>query len=194
MTTNTAMLGWLGLAVRCFATGFLAGILATAPVAVSVAAGVFVHPLAGVGVAGVAVAGMVLWRGRSPQTFERWITGPARANVVAWVRYRRRWTRLATACNLVICEGTRMRVPRLVDVWVGHTDDLVIVRMLPGHCPADFDNRADMLARFVGAHDCQVGLAGPGLIALTFHYTDTLTAPVVLSHLDAAIRFGKDAA
>ncbi|MGV9781417.1 hypothetical protein [Nocardia farcinica] len=212
MTTNTTsrtaerdLMDVLGLAVIKLVSGLLtAAFLALSwavlfpmvslPIVAAVAAGVFVHPWAGVGVAGGAVAGMVLWRRRSRETFERWLTARARARALAWVRYRRRWIPLMTACNLVVREGERVMVPRWLEVWIGEADDLVLVRMLPGQCPEDFENRADHLAHAFGADECRVRVDGPGVIELNFRYGDTLSAPVDLPHIDGGLGSTKEAA
>lgn len=212
MTTNTSTrnperdpMDVLGLAVIKLVSGLLtAAFLALSwavlfpmvslPIVAAVAAGVFVHPWAGVGVAGGAVAGMVLWRRRSPETFERWLTARARARALAWVRYRRRWVALMTACNLVVREGERVMVPRWLEVWIGEADDLVLVRMLPGQCPEDFENRVDRLAHAFGADECRVRVDGPGVIELNFRYGDALAAPVDLPHIDGGLGSTKEAA
>ncbi|MBF6356072.1 hypothetical protein IU449_16240 [Nocardia higoensis] len=190
-TTGRDPLDVLGLALLNLVGGILVAVAVTVwwavlfpmvslPIALAVVAGVLVHPLAGAGVAGGAVAGIVLWRVRSPQTFERWITARARARFLALFRYRRRWVRLLTACQLVVLDGDRVRVPRLLEVSIGEADDLVRVRMVPGHRPDDYSDRADQLAHAFGAEECRVRVLGPGLVELNFRYHDALAEPVNL--------------
>jgi len=157
--------------------------MVSVPLVAAMVAGLLVHPLAGVGVVGGWVAGMVLWRVRHPHTFQRWVTDRARARFLAVFRYRRRWVRLLTACHLVVVDGDRVRVPRLLEVRMGEADDLVQVRMLPGHRPDDYSDRADQLAHAFGARECRVKVLGPGLVELNFHYHDALAEPVDLPQI-----------
>jgi len=190
-TTGRDPLDVLGLALLNLAGGFLVAVAVAAwwavlfpmisvPLALAVAAAVWGHPLAGAGLAAGWVVGMVGWRVRSPHTFGRWVTGRARARFLAWFRYRRRWVRLLTACQLVVLDSGRVRVPRLLEVRIGDADDLVQVRMLPGHRPDDYSDRAEQLAHAFGARECRVRVLDPGLIELNFHYHDALAEPVDL--------------
>jgi S-DNA-T family DNA segregation ATPase FtsK/SpoIIIE len=135
-------------------------------------------------VVGVFIAGMVLWRHRSPQTFERWITSPVRARYLAWYRYRRRWTRLMTAAHLTLttADGT-IGVPRLLSVRIGETTDRVRVRMLEGHCPADYENRTTHLAGTFGAHRCDAAIVGPGTVEIVLYQQLSPTAAALLDDL-----------
>lgn len=190
-TTGRDPFDVLGLALLNLAGGVLVAVAVAAwwavlfpmisvPLALAVAAAVWLHPLAGAGVAGGWLVGMVLWRAKHPLTFERWVTARARARFLALFRYRRRWASLLTACHLVIVDGDRVRVPRLLAVWIGDADDLVQVRMLPGHRPDDYSDRAEQLAHAFGARECRVRVLDPGLIELNFHYHDALAEPVDL--------------
>lgn len=154
--------------------------MVTVPFGIAVAAWLLVDWPAGVGMAGGTVAGMVLWRRRSPQTFERWITGRARSRFLAWYRYRRRWATLLTACGLATRDGDRVSVPRLVSVQIGTTTDLVRTRMLPGHCPDSWTNRTDHLTHGFGAQQARIRFAGPGLVEIAFRRSDALADTVVV--------------
>jgi S-DNA-T family DNA segregation ATPase FtsK/SpoIIIE len=154
--------------------------MVSVPAGIAVAAGWFYGWPAGIGVAGGTVAGMVLWRQRSPQTFERWFTGRIRSRFLTWHRYRRRWATLLTACDLSTRDGDRVLVPRLVSVHIGESTDLVRARMLPGHSPDSWTNRRDHLAHGFGAQQAQIRFAGPGLVEIVFRRSDSLADPVVV--------------
>ncbi|UGT54215.1 hypothetical protein [Nocardia asteroides] len=154
--------------------------MVSVPAGITIAAAWFYGWPAGIGVAGGAVVGMVLWRLRSPQTFERWFTGRIRARFLTWHRYRRRWTKLLTACDLAARDGDRVMVPRLVSVQIGDSTDLVRTRMLPGHCPDSWTNRTDHLAHGFGAQQARIRFAGPGLVEIAFRRSDSLSDPVVV--------------
>ncbi|MGF0317516.1 hypothetical protein [Nocardia fluminea] len=154
--------------------------MVSVPAGLSIAAGWIFGWLAGVGVAGVAVAGMVLWRVLSPQTFERWLIGRIRSRFLAWFRYRRRWATMTTACGLSIRDGERVFIPRLVSVEIGESLDTVRARVLPGHCPDTWTHRADHFAHGFGAQKAKVALVGPGLVEITFRRSDSLADPVLV--------------
>ncbi|WP_067833351.1 hypothetical protein [Nocardia lijiangensis] len=150
------------------------------PLALAVIAGAFLGPVAAAVVVGVFAAGMVLWRRRSPETFERWITTRAKHRFLTWLRYRRRWARLMTACHLTVTTDDRTATPRLLAVQIGDSVDRVRVRMLPGHCPADWENRVEHLAHAFGVLECRARIVGPSTVELAFRHQDSLAKPVTL--------------
>ncbi|MFX0579462.1 hypothetical protein [Nocardia nepalensis] len=155
------------------------------PLAVAVAVGVLVGWPVGVVVVGVSAAGIMLWRRSRPEMFERWVTRRARTRFLAWFRYRRRWVRLTKACHLDITREDWTLVPRLISVEIGDTVDRLRVRMLEGHCPADFENRAIHLAHAFGALECRVSIVGPALVELVFRRADSLAETIALPGRDA---------
>ncbi|MEV0343177.1 hypothetical protein AB0H49_29575 [Nocardia sp. NPDC050713] len=204
-TTDTDPFDLLGLAVLNLGGWLITGVgvtmwwavlfpMISIPLALAVTAGIVTGPAAGAVVVGVSAAGMVLWRRRSPETFERWISRRARHRFLSWLRYRRRWTRLMTACHLTVTTDDRTAVPRLLDVVIGDSVDRARVRMLPGHCPADWENRTDHLAHAFGAQDCRVTITGPATVELAFRHGDSLADPIALPHIDGGLDWGKDAA
>ncbi|MFQ6398955.1 hypothetical protein ACLMAJ_36655 [Nocardia sp. KC 131] len=164
------------------------------PLLAAAAVGVVLGWVWGVVVVGVSISGMVLWRRRSPQTFEQWITSRARTRCFTWFRYRRRWAKLLTACNLTIAREDRTFVPRLLSVEIGETVDRLKVRMLEGHCPADWENRTDHLTHAFRAQECRTSIIGPGLVQLVFRRSDSLAETVALPRIDGGQRWGKEAA
>ncbi|WP_156677406.1 hypothetical protein [Nocardia sp. Root136] len=128
----------------------------------------------------MAVAGMVLWRVLSPQTFERWLTGRIRSRWLTWFRYRRRWSAVMDACLLTKKDGDRVSVPRLMGVRIGESLDTVRVKMLPGHAPSDWENRAEHLAHAFGTRHAQVAIVGASLLEVTFRRSDSLAEPIVV--------------
>ncbi|RBO97074.1 hypothetical protein [Nocardia puris] len=192
----------LGLAILNTVTAILVGVLVVArwmvlfpmfslPLGIAVAAGTLLAWWAGVGVAGCSAAGIMLWRRRRPEMFERWVTSRARHRALAWWRYRRRWTRLLSACHLTISGQDRVLVPRLLSVELGTGSDRVRVRMLPGQCPADWENRTDHLAHAFGAAACRATITGPALVELAFRHGDSLVTPVPLRHIAGGLSWEK---
>ncbi|WP_067811533.1 hypothetical protein [Nocardia beijingensis] len=154
------------------------------PLVLVAVAGAFLGPAAALVVAGLSAAGIMLWRIQRPEMFERWVTRRARVRFLTWFRYRRRWARLMTACHLSIDRGDRTFIPRLLGVEIGPATDRVRVRMLDGHCPADFENRVSHLAHAFGALDCRATITGPGTVELAFRRSDSLAATVILPRVD----------
>ncbi|MEU2104302.1 hypothetical protein [Nocardia sp. NPDC019255] len=163
------------------------------PLVLTCVAGAFLGPVAALVVAGLSAAGIILWRLQRPEMFERWVTARARTRLLTWFRYRRRWARLMTACHLSIDRGDRTFIPRLLGVQIGPATDRVRVRMLDGHCPADFENRVSHLAHAFGALDCRATITGPGTVELAFRRSDALAATVILPRVDHWTKGGQAA-
>ncbi|MGY4102875.1 hypothetical protein ACW2Q0_25440 [Nocardia sp. R16R-3T] len=164
------------------------------PLALAVAAGVVLGPVFGVVTLGVFIAGIMLWRWKRPEMFERWVTRRARTRFLAWFRYRRRWARLTQACRLTISREDWTLVPKLVSVEIGDAVDRLRVRMLEGHCPADFENRVEHLAHAFGAQECRAIIVGPGTVELVMRQGDSLAEVIALPRTDGGDSWGKDVA
>ncbi|MFI6047119.1 hypothetical protein ACIA8C_36245 [Nocardia sp. NPDC051321] len=162
--------------------------MVSVPVAGAVAAGLFLGSSWAVVVVGVSIAGMVLWRAKHPETFERWLTGRARARFLRWWRYRLRWDKRLEACKLTVTAETSTFVPRLLLAEIGDGMDWVRVKMLDGQCPADYENRVERLAHTFEALECRATVVGPGVIELGFRYTDALAEPVAMPRIDPGFR------
>ncbi|MFC8046785.1 hypothetical protein [Nocardia sp. NPDC057353] len=162
----------------------------SAPLGFSVLAGVLLGWPVGLGLGLVFTAGIMLWRHRSPEMFERWVTDRVRTRFLTWWRYTRRWRRLLAACNLTLRDGERTFCPRLLSVAVGTSTDVVRVKMLAGQSPADFENRAEHLAHAFGADAARVAITGPATVELSLRYGDTLAQTITLPthrHLPGAL-------
>ncbi|WP_019928107.1 hypothetical protein [Nocardia sp. BMG111209] len=147
------------------------------PVVAVVAAGVvWGWPAAAVAF-GASAAGIVFWRWQRPAMFERWVTGRARTRFLVWWRYRRRWNTHLHACGLTIEHAGIASVPVLQQVTIGVAADVLRVRMLPGQCPADYENRVEHLAHAFGAIECRATITGPALVQLVLRRGDTLAVP-----------------
>ncbi|WP_405148864.1 hypothetical protein OG308_02385 [Nocardia salmonicida] len=155
--------------------------MVSVPAGLSLAAGWWFGWPLGVGVAGVAVAGMVLWRASSPQTFERWLTGRIWSRWMTWFRYRRRWATVMAACQLTKTDNNdRVIVPALAGVRIGESLDVVRAKMLPGHSPSDWENRVEHLAHAFGTRHARAAIVGASLVEITFRRSDSLAEPIVV--------------
>ncbi|WP_040781097.1 hypothetical protein [Nocardia pneumoniae] len=133
------------------------------PIVLAAVAGLFWGPVAALGVVGVSLAGIMLWRQRRPEMFERWVTRRARTRFLTWFRYRRRWAKLMTACHLSIDRNDRTFIPRLLSADIG---------------------RVSHLAHAFGALDCRATITGPGTVELAFRRSDSLADTVILPRVD----------
>ncbi|MFI8975840.1 hypothetical protein ACIGO9_23335 [Nocardia asteroides] len=154
--------------------------MVTVPIGTTVAAWLLLGWPAGIAVAAVMVAAMLAWRRWHRVSYEDWFTQRARARFLAIFRYRRRWAALMTACGLSIVNGDRVLVPRLTEVLIGDTSDIVRARMLPGHCPESWTNRAEHLAHAFGAQNARIRLVGPAQVEILFRRSDALAKTVVV--------------
>ncbi|WP_280356393.1 hypothetical protein [Nocardia otitidiscaviarum] len=96
------------------------------------------------------------------------MTARGRSRLRAWWGYRGRWRQRMRACHLTTGEGGVTAYPVALEVRLGDITDRVVVRMLPGQCPADWENRVDVLADVFGARDCRAWLVGPSRMELVF--------------------------
>ncbi|MFI9506201.1 hypothetical protein [Nocardia sp. NPDC052566] len=163
------------------------------PIGAAVAVGVWLDWRFGVAVVGVFIAGMVLWRQGSPETFERWITSRARTRFLIWWRYRRLWDRRIEACGLTLVRDDAVFVPRLLGVEIAEAVDRLRVKMLPGHCPEDYENRVSRIAHTFGALDCRAVVVAPGVMELVMRQSDSLAHPIAVPRIDTP-RWRKGAA
>jgi DNA segregation ATPase FtsK/SpoIIIE, S-DNA-T family len=111
-----------------------------------------------------------------PAWFARFVSNPARNRWRHWY-YRRHWHAAMTLGGLAPMYRRRVLVPVLLGVRASKSVDLVTVRLATGQAPADFADRADMLAHAFGAELCRVRELGPGMITLEFVRADTLAEP-----------------
>lgn len=154
------------------------------PALVAIVAGtVFGWPI-GVAVAVLGATGLAWFQRSRPALFARWVTDRARSRFLTWWRYRRTWARLMKACHLTVTDETRTRTPKLVAVGIGMATDRVRVRMLEGQCPADYENRVDVIAHAFKADQCHASIVGPATVELVFRHGDTLAETITLPRID----------
>ncbi|MBF6212241.1 hypothetical protein IU433_17505 [Nocardia puris] len=198
LTALAQLLGWLVLTVFAGVWWALLFPMISIPIAATVAAVLTLGWPAGLLTAALGLAAHGTWIALSPDSFRRFVTVRARVRFLRWYRYRRRWTRLMTACKLTDHHpdtGTPC-APRLRTVVIGEHIDRVRVAMLPGQSPEDYHLRTERLAHAFGAHDCRALDAGPAAVELVFRHGDPLAEPVTAKHPRTLPRHlpGKDAA
>jgi DNA segregation ATPase FtsK/SpoIIIE, S-DNA-T family len=94
-----------------------------------------------------------------------------------WV-YGRNWQPAMVMSDLAGSFGGREWLPELRRVRSTQWGDAVLVELLSGQSPQDFERAADPLAHTFGAASCRVRVARPGRVWLHFTRRDPLAAVV----------------
>ena len=119
-------------------------------------------------------AGLGVARRRWPDRFERHVGRRVRAGWRrAWV-YARHWQPAMVLSGLANRFGDREWLPRLRRVRSTRWGDAVLVDLLAGQAPEDFERAADALAHTFGAASCRVRVDRPGRVWLFFGRADCL--------------------
>lgn len=136
---------------------------------------------------GVLVTALV-WRWRWPGSFRRLISGPVWKRWRRWCVYRRPWASNLALHGLTAVLDDRVLVPHLHKVRVGYVCDVLVVRMLPGQTPTDWQRQGEPLAQAFRARAVKVEPLNPGWVQLTVQHTDPLATPIPLpsEHLNVA--------
>ncbi len=95
-----------------------------------------------------------------------------------WSCYQRHWQPAMTMCGLSAEYGDRQYLPAIKRVLSNRFADRVLVVLLAGQAPADFEKQTDALAHTFGARRCAVRVDRPGRVWLDFFRADALTDPI----------------
>jgi len=160
--TNVArLLGWaMGWCVR-HPLGLAAAAALVAAVYVAGLLGVLVMSLA-------AAVALLAWARRAPASFRR-VVGSRWRRV--WV-YRRCWQPAMVTCGLALRLEDREYLPVIRRVVSTECVDRVLVELLSGQAPEDFEARTSQLAHTFEALSCRVMVDRPGRIWLEFTHRD----------------------
>jgi S-DNA-T family DNA segregation ATPase FtsK/SpoIIIE len=122
----------------------------------------------------VALAGLIAWRLVHPGSFRRVLVSRWRAVAV----YRRCWQPAMVTCGLAADVNGREYLPRIRRVRSTACMDRVLVELLSGQAPEDFERCTVQLAHTFKALRCRVIVDRPGRVMVEFTHTDPLTQPV----------------
>ena len=128
------------------------------------------------------------WAALHWSSFERVIRFPAVSAWRRWFVYERRWHATMAVCGLAILYGDLEYVPSLRQVRSTRFVDRVIVDMVSGQVPEQWENQAPALAHTFGALSCRVRTLKPRRIALEFMHADPLAATVKPDQLNADVK------
>jgi len=117
-----------------------------------------------IGLTGIAAA----WWWRWPTTFARFLGRPARGRWRQIVCYQRHWQPAMALSGLAREYGDAEYLPRIRKVRSNKYADAVLVDMLAGQAPADFEKVTDGMAHTFGARRCAVRVERPGRVWLDF--------------------------
>ena len=130
-----------------------------------------------VGVVGLVATGaatLVLWHRQRPDSLRRLVVSRWRAALV----YRRRWQPAMVTCGLAVQAEDREYLPKIRLVVADEFSDRLLVDLLSGQCPEDFDGQVSQLAHTFAARRCRVRVDQPGRIWLDFTRVDPLTTTI----------------
>ena len=123
------------------------------------------------GIAAVALlAGLVGWRWVHKPSWYRLVVSRWRAALV----YRRCWQPAMVTCGLATEVNGREYLPRMRKVISTACVDQVLVDLLSGQSPADFETSTVQLTHTFEALRCRVMVDRPGRVWLEFTHTDPL--------------------
>jgi S-DNA-T family DNA segregation ATPase FtsK/SpoIIIE len=123
----------------------------------------------------VLTAGAAAWRYILPASWSRLVGSPVRGRWRRW-RYQRQWVQVMTVARLAVPSRTHLLVPVLGPVTATRFTDRLLVRMVAGQSPEDFDRHASNIAHGLGALTCRIRSARPGHVIVELVRCDALTA------------------
>ncbi len=126
------------------------------------------------GLVSTTAASLMLWRRLRPSSFRRVVVSRGRAALV----YRRRWQPAMVTCGLAVQAEDREYLPQIRKVVSGEYTDRLLVDLLSGQCPDDFEAQASQLAHTFEALRVRVRVDRPGRVWLEFTQKDPLTATI----------------
>jgi len=143
------------------------------------------------GLVTVLAGGLVVWAKRWSDSFRRHVVSRWRA---FWI-YRRAWQPAMTTCGLALRVGDREYLPQIRQAMSTSCEDRLLVELLSGQAPEDFEARTSQLTHTFEALRCRVVVDRPGRIWLEFTHRDPLGAVVDALDPDAdpdlkALRIG----
>lgn len=125
-------------------------------------------------VTGVSLAGLVAWWRLHAASFRRVVVSQFRAAFV----YARMWQPAMVTCGLDTRMGGVEYLPRVRRVVSTRYVDRVLVKILPGQSPEQYENATNQLAHTFSSMRCRVVLDRPGRLWLEFTHGDPLAEVV----------------
>jgi S-DNA-T family DNA segregation ATPase FtsK/SpoIIIE len=156
---------------------------------------------------GIVSLGLVVWRLRSPATYERYVAAPARrARWILWAVIS--WPRVAKACGLSISERVTRKDaegkpttrtvwthPRLLRMNMSGHHLRMTVRTRTGQTVDDLQNAVPAIRDVVGAHSVRSVVVAPGTVRMEFvmrqHLATTNNAQTPRQLMTTAVRLGR---
>ncbi|WP_117209493.1 FtsK/SpoIIIE domain-containing protein [Allorhizocola rhizosphaerae] len=155
------------------------------------------------GIAGLVVAGLLLWWWRARESFWRWLGWFYLAQWRRWRIYQQNWHATCANLGLAMSFAAAKYYPTIVKVRRDGEGDLVTVRMLNGQIPQQWSQKAENFAHTFNADTCTVRPVesrwARNRVVLHLRVRDSLAKTVVpfpiaavpdLSALPVAVRAG----
>ena len=171
---STVLLVNLGRATGRLVAWTVGHPLTVAVLTMVIAAWVLLGPMGLLALILAAVGLLATWRRYRPGSFTRIVVSRWRA---VWL-YRRRWQPAMVTTGLATTLNGREYLPRIRKVVSTQWADRVLVDLLSGQAPEEFEKQTSQLAHTFEAHRVRVVVNRPGRIWLEFTHADPLTATV----------------
>jgi S-DNA-T family DNA segregation ATPase FtsK/SpoIIIE len=128
--------------------------------------------------AAVLAAALAVWRWRWPSSFTRFAGDPSSSRWRGWSVYRRHWQPAMVLTGLSKQFEFAEYVPAIKRVRSTRWTDSVLVEMLSGQAPEDYERVTSQLAHTFLALGCRIQVERPGRVWLDFMRADPLVTPI----------------
>lgn len=136
-----------------------------------------VGPRLAIGVAVLAALLLVVWGALSPASLRAATIDPVLVRFRIWRRYRD-WAGVCADCGLTRSRGDKVATPKLQQVRLGDSADVLLVRMVRGQTAADFSKAADSLAAAFDAEQVRIEATSPQQLRIVVQRSQPLAAPI----------------
>lgn len=130
-----------------------------------------------IGLAIVSVLLVVVWGVISPASLRAATVDAVLVRFRVWRRYRD-WAGVCADCGLTRNRGDEVATPKLQQVRLGDSADVLLVRMIRGQTAADFSKAADSLAAAFDAEQVRIEQSSPQQLRITVQRSQPLAAPI----------------
>ncbi|MGC5026489.1 FtsK/SpoIIIE domain-containing protein [Tsukamurella sp. DT100] len=130
-----------------------------------------------IGLAIVSVLLLIVWGVLSPASLRASTVDPVLVRFRIWRRYRD-WNGVCADCGLTRNRGDKVATPKLQQVRLGDSSDVLLVRMIRGQTVADFSKAADSLAGAFDAEQVRVESTSPQQLRIVVQRSQPLAAPI----------------
>ncbi|WP_238600336.1 FtsK/SpoIIIE domain-containing protein [Tsukamurella tyrosinosolvens] len=130
-----------------------------------------------IGLAIVSVLLLIVWGVLSPASLRASTVDPVLVRFRVWRRYRD-WAGVCADCGLTRNRGDKVATPKLQQVRLGDSSDVLLVRMIRGQTLSDFSKAADSLAGAFDAEQVRIESTSPQQLRIVVQRSQPLASPI----------------